>query len=223
VSHDLKAPLRNIQAFFELLLKEAYNKLDETALDYLNRINDSTLRMNKLIDDLLVLSRVNRKYLEVELVDLNRLIDQIKIDQEVLIEEKKAEILFNKLPTINCHKVWIQQLFSNLISNGIKFNRSANPTIWIGFEEHYDYYQFSIKDNDIGIEKEYYEKIFKLFQRLHSETEYPGTGAGLTICKKIVESYGGNIWIESKPCLGSTFYFTIPKSAFEDTISYDEN
>jgi PAS domain S-box-containing protein len=212
VSHDLKAPLRSIQAFCNLLL-DASDKLDEAEVDYLNRISNASARMKQLIEDLLVLSRVNRKYLDIESVDLNRLVEHIKMDLEALIKEKKAEIIFSELPTISCHNIWIQQLFSNLISNGIKFNRSVSPKIWIGFEEHYDYYQFSIKDNGIGIEERDFPRIFKLFQRLHSEDEYPGTGAGLTICKKIVESYGGEIWLESKPGLGSMFYFTLLRAA----------
>ena len=214
VSHDLKAPLRSIQAFSELLLSDT-SKLDTDAIDYVTRINNASSRMKRLIEDLLVLSRVNRKYLDVESVDLNRLIEQIEMDLEALIREKNAEILYSELPTISCHRVWIQQLFSNLVSNGLKFNRSTNPKVWIGSEEHYDYYQFSIKDNGIGIDEKNFPRIFKLFQRLHSEDEFPGTGAGLTICKKIVESYGGKIWLESKPGLGSTFYFTLSRSAFD--------
>jgi PAS domain S-box-containing protein len=216
VSHDLKAPLRSIQAFCNLLLSNASEKLDDDETDYLNRINNASTRMKQLIEDLLVLSQVNRKYLDVESLDLNRLVEQIEMDLEALIKEKKAEVVFSDLPTIKCHRIWIQQLFTNLISNGIKFNESVDPKIWIDFEEHYDYHQFSIKDNGIGIEEKDFPRIFQLFQRLHTEDEYPGTGAGLTICKKIVESYGGEIRLESKPGLGSTFYFTLSKSAFSD-------
>jgi light-regulated signal transduction histidine kinase (bacteriophytochrome) len=124
------------------------------------------------------------------------------------------------LPTIISQRIWIRQLFTNLISNGLKFNDSPEPKIWITHEDHYDHYVFSVKDNGIGIKEQDRERIFQLFQRLHTQEEYPGTGAGLTICKKIVESNGGRIWVESKVGVGSTFYFTIPKRELDEvTIS----
>ncbi|MDH5771427.1 MAG: ATP-binding protein, partial [Candidatus Bathyarchaeota archaeon] len=216
VSHDLKAPLRSIQAFSEFLLDSAISKLDDDEKDYLEKVIGASKRMTELIEDLLLLSRVNRKFLDVELVDLNEMIKEIEVDLQSLISEKGAEVLCDDLPKINGHRVWLKQLFSNLINNGLKFNESSTPMIHVGFEEHYNYYIFNVKDNGIGIEEEDYENIFKLFQRLHPQDKYPGTGAGLTICKKIVESYGGRIWLESRHGLGSTFYFTIPKNVFEE-------
>ena len=227
VSHDLKAPLRNIQAFSEFLSKDASSKLNEKEKDYLYRIIGSSKRMEELINDLLMLSRVNRKFLEIELIDLNEMMKGIETDLEALIAEKEGKVLYDDLPNIEGHRVWLQQLFTNLISNGLKFNESSTPEIRIGSEEHYNYYLFNVKDNGIGIEEKDYEKVFKLFRRLHTTEEYPGTGAGLTICKKIVESYGGKIWLESRLGVGTTFYFTIPKDGVKkeapETLIVDES
>jgi len=211
VSHDLKAPLRTIKSFSSFLLEDHANILDEEGKEYLNRMMEATIRMNELIDDLLLISRVSRKHTETEFVDLNKLIEEIKRDFEDQLKEVSGTIVSEDLPTIHVQKVWVKQLFSNLISNGLKFNKSAEPIVSISYEERPTEYLFVFKDNGIGIDEKYHEQIFKIFQRLHSEDEYPGTGAGLTICKKIVDSYGGRIRVESKPGKGSTFYFTYPK------------
>ena len=218
VSHDLKAPLRTVEAFASFLIKDYAENLDETGKEYLNRMRDASIRMKRLIDDMLSLSRVGRMQTEIVLVDLNELIDKIRFDFETQIKEGKAEIISSGLPAIRTQRIWIQQLFSNLISNGLKFNNSKIPKVWVGYEEQRDCHLFSVKDNGIGIEKRYQEKIFHIFQRLHSKDEYPGTGAGLTICKKIIETVGGRIWVDSKPGAGSTFYFTIPKGEMDETV-----
>jgi len=214
VSHDLKAPLRTIQAFSDFLLDSTKEKLDESEMDYLNRIVNASMRMTQLIEDLLVLSRVGRKYLEVDVIDLNDMVRAIVVDLDSLVSDRKAEVLFDDLPHIEGHKVWIRQLFTNLIGNAIKFNNSEEPKVWVRYEDHYDYIQFSVKDNGIGIDEKNYARIFKLFERLHTQEEFPGSGAGLTICKKIVETYGGKIWVEGKLGEGSTFFFTIHKGLF---------
>jgi PAS domain S-box-containing protein len=211
VSHDLKAPLRSLQAFSHFLIKDYSEKLDETGRDYLDRIQSASKRMQRLIDDLLMLSRVGRKFTDAVDIDLNDLIDEIRQDFEIQLRERNGEILCDSLPTIEGQKVWIRQLFANLIDNGLKFNKSQNPTMWIAYEERWNEYVFSLKDNGIGIDEENHETIFKIFQRLHTQEEYPGTGAGLAICKKIVEYGGGRIWVESEPGTGSTFFFTYPK------------
>ncbi len=216
VSHDLKAPLRTIKAFVEFLLKDAEG-LDEEKLEYLRRISNASDRMHGLVEGLLVLSRINRKFIDIEIIHLNDLLKEVESDLDAQLKEKGAEIVCDDLPTIYSQRIWIRQLFTNLISNGLKFNDSQEPKIWINYEEHYDHYVFSIKDNGIGIKEKDQERIFQLFQRLHTQEDYPGTGAGLTICKKIVESNGGRIWIESKLGVGSTFYFTIPKREVEET------
>jgi PAS domain S-box-containing protein len=215
VSHDLKSPLRSIQTFSTFLLEEASSKLDDKERGYISRIIMASKRMSELIEDLLLLSSINRKFLDVEVIDLKEIVNKVETDLEVLIAERGARIQCIDLPEIQGHRVWMQQLFTNLINNGLKFNDSPIPEIVVGFEDHYDFYLFLVKDNGIGIEEKDYQKIFKLFQRLHTKEEYPGTGAGLTICKKIVESYGGKIWVESKPEVGTTFYFTIPKDVLK--------
>jgi PAS domain S-box-containing protein len=218
VSHDLKAPLRTIQAFSDFLLDSAKEKLDEGELDYLHRIVNASVRMTQLIDDLLVLSRVGRKYLEVEFIDLNNMLNAIVQDLDSLISEKKAKVTFKDLPILKGHKVWLRQLFTNLIGNGLKFNTSKTPKVWVQYEDYSKYHKFSIRDNGIGIDEKNYTRIFRLFERLHTQEEFPGSGAGLTICKKIVESYGGRIWVEGKMGEGSTFFFTIQKGLFDGGI-----
>ena len=217
VSHDLKAPLRTVEAFAGFLIDDYAKNLDETGNEYLNRMKNASIRMTGLIDDLLNLSRVGRMHADIVLVDLNELVEEIKLDFETQINERNAEIISSRLPAIKTQYMWVQQLFSNLISNGLKFNTSKTPKVWIRHKDQKDYHLFSVKDNGIGIEKRYQEKIFKIFHRLHSREEYPGSGTGLTICKKIVETFGGRIWVESKPGAGSTFYFTIPKEEIVET------
>jgi len=217
VSHDLKAPLRTVEAFAGFLIDDYAKNLDETGNEYLNRMKNASVRMTGLIDDLLNLSRVGRMHTDIVLVDLNELLEEIKLDFETQINERNSEIISSRLPAIKTQYMWVQQLFSNLISNGLKFNTSKTPKVWIRHKDQKDYHLFSVKDNGIGIEKRYQEKIFKIFHRLHSREEYPGSGTGLTICKKIVETFGGRIWVESKPGAGSTFYFTIPKEEIVET------
>lgn len=211
VSHDLKAPLRSIKSFGGFLLEDYSDVLDDDGKNYLNRIIKAATHMDDLIGDLLLLSRVGRKFIEEEEVDLNNLLDEIKMDIQSSLQENKAEIHSDPLPIIITQKTWIRQLFMNLITNGLKFNKSERPGIWIKVKEKENEYQFSVTDNGIGISPEYHEKIFQLFQRLHTNTEYEGTGAGLTICKKIVEDFGGTLCVESEPGKGSTYIFTAPK------------
>jgi two-component system CheB/CheR fusion protein len=218
VAHDLKTPLRTIESFSSFLLEDHAEKLNEEGKEYLNRMSGASTRMQMLIDDLLNLSRIGRMYTEMELVDLDKLLGDVLQDLESQIKKYKAEVIVNKLPSIRTQGIWVNQLFSNLISNGLKFNKSPIPKVWVDYENQRDCHLFSVKDNGIGIEKEHEEKLFKIFQRLHSNDEYPGTGAGLTICKKIVENLGGRIWVESKPGTGSTFYFTIPKRKMDETV-----
>ncbi len=215
VSHDMKEPLRSITAFSEFLLEDYMDKLDDSGKEYLKRIVDASTRMDRFIRDLLTLSRVGRKYTETEQVDLNGLMNEIVSDYEAQLEDNGAKIFHTKLPTLRAQRVWMKQLLSNLISNGLKFNESAHPVVKVSCDERESDYIISVRDNGIGIREEDGGRLFKLFQRLHTQEEYPGTGAGLAICKKIVENFGGDIWVESKPGEGSIFYFTYPKDMKE--------
>lgn len=212
VSHDLKAPLRAIRSFTSFLLEDYKDRLDVDGLEYLKRIDAAATRMNEFIEDLLILSRVGRKFMEVEKIDLNNLLEEITQDFKPIIDSKNARVIVNKLPTLYIQRVWIKQLFMNLIDNGLKFNKSEVPTVEVSCEDKADEYLFKVKDNGIGIRGEHLNKLFNLFERLHSSEEYEGTGAGLAICKKIVENWGGRIWVESVFGKGSAFYFTIPKN-----------
>jgi len=224
VSHDLKMPLRAIQAFNQLLIEDYAGTLDETGRDYLNKVKEAVERMAALIEDLLKLSRVGRKFTEVEEIDLNELVEEIKSDLSARIEERGGEVVvIGKLPTISTQRIWMKELFMNLIDNGLKFNKSKKPRVEVSCEEitavikfildiSKGDWLFKVKDNGIGIDEKDQGRIFNLFERLHSQSEYEGTGAGLAICKKIVNELGGTIHVESKPGEGSTFFFVIPKT-----------
>jgi light-regulated signal transduction histidine kinase (bacteriophytochrome) len=211
VSHDLKAPLRTIRSFGAFLVEDYGERIDKTGLDYLERIIKAADDMNKLIEDLLLLSRVGRKSTEDEIVDLNILLEEITFDLKSLIEKRDAEVVINRLPTIPVQRIWIKQLFLNLIDNGLKFNKSEIPRVGVECKVRPKDYLFSVSDNGIGIKEQYFERIFNLFERLNSKDEYEGTGAGLAICKKVAENLGGRIWVESTHGKGSTFFFTMPR------------
>jgi light-regulated signal transduction histidine kinase (bacteriophytochrome) len=228
VSHDLKSPLRTIGSFSTFLLEDYSGQLDDQAKEYLGRMKSATQRMTELIDDLLKISRIGRMNTDIELIDVNQIITSIVADNQSLLDNKNGKITAGELPRIISQRVWVTQLFSNLVNNGLKFNESSNPTIWIECEENEDHYLFSVKDNGIGIDKKHHEKIFKIFQRLHTTKEYPGTGAGLSICKKILESWGGEISVESEVGQGSTFLLKIPKNMSPideepNMLPYDNN
>ncbi|MFZ7138280.1 MAG: PAS domain S-box protein [archaeon] len=211
VSHDLKAPLRTIRSFGSFILEDYSDKLDDTGKDYLNRMINASSHLNTMIEDLLVLSRVGREFTEREKVDLNKLVNEIVTDFEATIKEQNAKIVVDKLPVLSAQKVWMRQLFMNVISNALKFNESKTPKIEVLYEETENDHLFKIQDNGIGIEEKYLERIFNLFERASTDKNYEGTGAGLAICKRIVMHLGGKIWVESTLGKGSTFFFTIPK------------
>ncbi|MFH1503942.1 MAG: Cache 3/Cache 2 fusion domain-containing protein [Candidatus Omnitrophota bacterium] len=211
VSHDLKEPLRGIEAFSTFLDEKHKDKLDKDGQHYIEVIQKSVRKMQDLIKDLLELSRISRWKKPYEDVDLNKLLAEIKEGLALRLKEKNVNLKILNLPTIKYEKIRIIQLFTNLITNAIKYNDKEKPVIEVGCAESNDKEsKYYVRDNGKGIAKEFQEKVFDLFQRLEGETE-KGTGAGLAICKKIVEGHGGNIWIESEQGKGSTFYFTIPK------------
>ena len=212
-SHDLQEPLRMVTSFLTLLNKKYGANFDETATSYIDFAIDGAKRMRQLILDLLEYSRVGKSEEATESIDLNSLIAEIKILHRKQIEEMNASIIIeDTLPLVKSHKSPLLQLFQNLISNALKYSRKdVTPVVKISFTSLNDYWQFVIEDNGIGIDEEYFDKIFIIFQRLHNKDEYSGTGMGLAVTKKIVESLGGKIWLESIVDTGTKFYFTIPK------------
>lgn len=210
-SHDLQEPLRMITSFLQLLEKRYNHVLDVKAREYISFAVDGAERMKKLILDLLEYSRVNTASLVKEDVDLNDILTDLLVTYNTRLLHSNGSIRSSKLPVIYANKTQIHQLFQNLISNAFKYRSNLPPDISIQCEEESNNYKFSITDNGLGIDPRFYDKIFIIFQRLHTRDNYSGTGIGLSICKKIVEKHGGKIWVNSQPNQGSTFYFTIPK------------
>lgn len=211
-SHDLKEPLRMIQGFMDLLKRNYDSVLDSRAQKYIHFAMDGANRMGNLIDDLLEYSRVGRVHNEKEEINLNEMVKSLVSDDFLFTDEAKPIVHINNLPVITGVPVTLNMLFKNLISNAVKYQKENNrPEITITAEEEGRFWHFSVSDNGIGIGEEYFDSVFVLFKRLHTTDEYPGSGMGLAICKKIVEQHGGNIWVESEPGQGSTFYFTIEK------------
>lgn len=212
VSHDLKEPLRSIDAYSKFIIDDYQTKLDEEGKHYLERIRANTERMKKLIEDLLEISRLKKKDSTIEEVEVELLIGEAKMRLEYAIKQKGVEIIIkDRLPKIFCDPLRLTEVFLNLISNAIKFNDKPKPIIEIGYNDKGDFHEFYVKDNGVGIKEEYFNKIFEIFQRLGKREDAEGTGAGLTIVKKIVQMHKGEIWLESKLKEGTTFYFTIPK------------
>jgi len=207
-SHDLQEPLRKIASFITLLERRYKGALDENADRYIHYVVDGATRMQGLINDLLTYSRVGKQYSEQTMVDCSHVLAQVLRDLEQVITDNDAQIIVGALPKLWGNSVQLRQLFSNLLSNAIKFKGQNLPEIHIKAEQQHGKYVFSFRDNGIGIEREYNERIFQMFQRLHTKEEYPGTGIGLAVCKKIVEINGGRIWFESKYGLGTVFYFS---------------
>jgi len=212
-SHDLQEPLRQISTFTQLMERRLKDTLGTKEQNYMQFIVDGTENMQNLIDDLLQYSRLTRKAYNNEEVDLNELLNKVLELFRSTIKATQAVIHIDALPTVNGKKVLLQQLFQNLLGNALKYRKPGTPlVISIGVEDHSDSWQFMIKDNGIGISEEFYEIIFQLFKRLHTKQAYKGNGMGLTLCQKIVYQHQGRIWVESKPGVGSSFYFTISKN-----------
>ena len=210
-SHDLQEPLRMVSSFTQMLERRYKDKLDADASDFIGFAVDGANRMQVLINDLLMYSRVGTRGKPFEPTDMNEVLGQAIVNLRVAIEESHTMITNDELPTVRADATQIVQLFQNLLSNSIKFRGNNTPLVHVSFTEKSDEWVFSVKDNGIGIAPAYHERIFVIFRRLQTKEEYPGTGIGLAICKKIVERHGGKIWVESELGKGSTFYFTIPK------------
>ena len=213
-SHDLQAPLRTVKSFSELLGKSVRDRLTERELDFLQFIGSGVGSMQELVDSLLTFSKVNARNGKMVVIDLNQKLAQVQLEINALIEESGAQITIGDLPiSIVGDKIKIKQLFQNLLTNAIKFTTPDTiPVINIQHRETPSHWEFSVKDNGIGIGPDFQEKIFQLFQRLHTKEEYEGTGIGLALCKKIVEQHKGTIRIESDKGQGSCFIFTISKN-----------
>jgi PAS domain S-box-containing protein len=210
-SHDLQEPLRTVSGFVELLKRHYKEQTDENVIKYINYITDASDRMRRLVQDLLDYSRLGRERI-LEPIDCNNLVQQVLSDLTMAIQESKAVINIDPLPVILGYSTEMKQLFQNLLSNSLKFRKPGEPpVINISVMPREDHWQFSVNDNGIGIDEKYWERIFVIFQRLHTKNEYEGTGIGLAHCKKITELHSGKIWVDSKPGEGATFYFTIKK------------
>jgi PAS domain S-box-containing protein len=209
-SHDLQEPLRMVASYAQLLEKRYRGKLDSDADDFISFIVDGATRMQALINALLTYSRVGTRAKPFEPTDCEEVFERVFTNLQMAMYESSAIVSHDQLPTLMADGAQLEQLFQNLIGNAIKFRGKEPPRVHVSAEQYGNEWLFSVQDNGIGIDMEYAERIFVIFQRLHSRSEYPGTGIGLAVCKKIVERHGGRIWVESQPGKGSTFYFTIP-------------
>ena len=210
-SHDLQEPLRATANFTSLLKKRYEGELDERAQRYIHFITDGTARMQTLINDILAYSRLQTKEKTLTSVDTNQVLTEVKQSLQLAIKKSRAAVTYDTLPVVHGDPKQLEQLFQNLISNAIKYRDERSLKIRITGEEREEDWLFSVSDNGIGIEPEYFDRIFIIFQRLHTSSEYRGTGVGLAICKRIVERHQGTIWLTSAFGQGTTFYFTISK------------
>ncbi len=211
-SHDLQEPLRMVSSYMQLLSERYEAELDETGQRYIHYAVDGASRMQSLVRDLLSFSRVGSRGLEKVPTDLNRVVGQTLNNFEVAIKECGAVVTSDDLPAVNGDPGQLTQLFQNLIGNAIKFHGATQPEVRISAERRSDEWLFSVADNGVGFDAKYAERVFVIFKRLHSREEYPGTGIGLAICKKIVERHGGRIWADSEIGQGTTIFFTLPQS-----------
>ena len=211
-SHDLQEPLRMVRSYVQLLERRYKNKLDADADEFIAYAVDGAARMQTLINDLLAYSRIGTQGKTPHPTNCAEVLERVLANLSIAIEESEAVVTYDALPTVLADEVQLSQLFQNLIGNAIKFRGEATPKIQVGAERKDGEWLFWVRDNGIGIAPEYYHRLFMIFQRLHSRDEYPGTGIGLAICKKIVERHGGRIWVESVgvPGKGTTFYFSLP-------------
>ncbi len=210
-SHDLQEPLRVISNFTQLLAKRYTGKvLDDDAHEFIDFTLDATKRMHQLINDLLLYSRVETKGKTFEEIDSRRIVDIALSNLSVAIQEADAEVIYTDLPKIKGDSSQLVQLFQNLLGNAIKFRSNKKPLIEIKVVPSADMWQFTVKDNGLGFDMKYAERIFVIFQRLHERESYSGSGIGLAVCKKIVERHNGRLWADSSPGQGTSFHFTLP-------------
>jgi signal transduction histidine kinase len=211
-SHDLQEPLRMVSSYVQLLGRRYKGKLDQDADEFIAFASEGAIRMQRLINDLLAYSRVGTRGKGFEEVNLEAVLARALENLQLSLREKNAEVTHDPLPVVYGDIGQLTQVFQNLIDNAVKFRAEAQPRVHISARLEGNEYVCSVQDNGIGIAPEFMNRLFVLFQRLHTRRDYPGTGIGLAICKRIVERHGGKIWVESKPGEGSTFFFQIAAS-----------
>lgn len=199
-----------VATYTQLLAERYKGKLDENADKYIHYAVDGALRMQTLVQDLLAFSRVGRGGIDLKPVDLKLVLETVQQNLRAAMEESAAQLQWDPLPVVMADRSLLVQLFQNLLANALKFRGPSDPVIRVTVEKGTSEWTFSVRDNGIGIAPEHAEIIFVIFKRLHTHAEYPGSGIGLAICKKIVEQHAGRIWVESPPGPGCTFKFTLP-------------
>jgi len=219
-SHDLQEPLRMVSSYTQLLERRYGDKLDEKGRKFVDFAVDGAIRMQQLINDLLEFSRVSTRGKPLKPVDVNRVLNTVKLNLSVAIRESDAIVTNDQLPTVMADETQLVQLLQNLVGNAIKFRPAppARPQVHVSAQVGETECVFAVRDNGIGIAPEYFERIFVIFQRLHAKSDYPGTGIGLAVCRRIVERHGGRIWVESAPGQGSTFYFALSNGTGEQPL-----
>nr|WP_223845567.1 ATP-binding protein [Flavobacterium selenitireducens] len=211
-SHDLQEPLRMVTGFLAQIEKRYSENLDDKGREYIHYAVDGASRMKQIISDLLEYSRVGTKKVKYETFPVSDVIEEVITLNKPMFAENKVTIFKGAMPTITAGKPLIRQVFQNLLANAVKYrNPETNTLITLDYNETPDFWEFSVSDNGIGIRADHLDRIFVLFQRLHSRDRYSGSGIGLSVCKKIVENHGGQIWAISEPGSGSTFYFSLKK------------
>ena len=215
ISHDLQEPLRMVASYTQLLEKRYKGSLDADAEEFIAYAVDGARRMQNMIQSLLSYSRVGTRGKPFEPTECESVFEQALANLKLTIDESGAGVTHDPLPRVTADETQLIQLFQNLLANAIKFRGEEQPRIHVSAKEDSNECLFSVSDNGIGIDPEYFDRIFVIFQRLHGREEYPGTGIGLSVCKRIVERHGGRIWVESQPGEGSTFHFAIPKGGEE--------
>jgi light-regulated signal transduction histidine kinase (bacteriophytochrome) len=212
-SHDLKAPLRGVIGFSQLLQRRLAGKLEPETSDYLQHIVAGGQHMQALISDLLLFASIGRTGEPMVAVDCEQVLADVRARLRGIIEERSVQLSHEPLPTVLGTPLELMQLLQNLIGNAIKFQPGERPRVHLSARREEGYWRFAVRDEGIGIPPEQQQRIFKIFQRLHTSDRYEGTGVGLSICQKIVQRHGGRIWAESAPGAGATFYFTLPAVA----------
>jgi hypothetical protein len=212
-SHDLQEPLRAVGGYVRLLQRRFPENMDPKALQYINGAAEGADRMERLITDLLAFSRVGTHGAAFSSASLDAILDEALRNLQSSIETAQVKITRDPLPTLRVDATQIMQIFQNLIGNAIKFHSERPPEIHIGAKKEPGRWVITVRDNGIGIEPQYFDRIFQIFQRLHTRAHYPGTGIGLAICKKMVERHGGAIWVQSQPGQGAAFHFSLPDAS----------